>query len=71
MCRDVMTISVNGDDREVPDGITVAGLLADLGLTERRVAVAVNRDVVTRSQHAAHALGEGDRVEVVHAVQGG
>ena len=52
-------------------GLTVAALLAELDLGERRVAVAVNRDVVVRAEHPQHQLSEGDRVEIVHAVQGG
>jgi sulfur carrier protein len=64
-------ISVNGQERDVADGLTVSGLLATLGLRERRVAVAVNREVVPRAEHGACVLHDGDRIELVHAVQGG
>ncbi|MGH8355533.1 MAG: sulfur carrier protein ThiS [Pseudomonas sp.] len=66
-----MHIQLNGESFELPDGQTVADLLARLELTGRRVAVELNLDIVPRSQHAATALTEGDRVEVVHAIGGG
>jgi sulfur carrier protein len=66
-----MTISVNGEAREVRDGDSIAAVLEQLGLAGRRVAVAVNREVVPRASHDQHALAEGDKVEIVQAVQGG
>jgi len=62
---------VNGETRCVPEGCTVAGLLGHLGLDARRLAVAVNRDVVPRTRFAAHPLRAGDRVEILEAVGGG
>lgn len=64
-------ISVNGEARELCAGTTVSELLRALGLGERRVAVAVNRNVIRRCDLAAHALAAGDRVEVLEAVGGG
>ena len=64
-------IRVNGDDRRVPDGCSVAGLIGLLGLEGRRVAVAVNRSVVPRSTYTRHPLEPGDRVEILEAVGGG
>ncbi len=66
-----MEITVNGVAREVPDGISVQGLVAHLGFTEGPVAVEVNREIVPRAQHGATALKGGDEVEVVHFVGGG
>ena len=66
-----MRITVNGSPREVADGITIQAMLEQLELQRTRVAVAVNKDVVPRAQHAEHRLAEGDRVEIVQAVQGG
>jgi sulfur carrier protein len=51
--------------------MTVAALLHDMGLAERRVAVEVNREIVPRSRHGEHQLKENDRVEVVFAIGGG
>lgn len=66
-----MRIQLNGEPFELPDGESVAALLARLDLAGRRVAVELNLDIVPRSQHDATALREGDQVEVVHAIGGG
>ena len=66
-----MDILLNGAPASFPDGSTVATLLAETGLGERRVAVEVNGGIVPRSAHPQHALREGDRVEIVHALGGG
>ena len=66
-----MRVFVNGEEREVPDRVTVTGLLAAIEVTAERVAVEVNREIVPRSLHAEHALGEGDRIEIVTMVGGG
>lgn len=66
-----MQVFVNGEARSVAPEASVAMLLEELGLAQLRVAVAVNQSVVPRSRHAAVVLREGDRVEIVHAVQGG
>ena len=66
-----MQVTVNGAPREVPDGVTVRGLVEHLGLTEGPVAVEVNREIVPRARHAEHRVSPGDEVEVVHFVGGG
>ncbi|MFI8381424.1 sulfur carrier protein ThiS [Pseudomonas sp. NPDC079086] len=66
-----MHVQLNGEAFELPDDTTVAELIDRLDLAGRRVAVELNLDIVPRSQHAATALREGDRVEVVHAIGGG
>jgi len=66
-----MQVTLNGEVREVPDGITVAGLLAHLGIKAPRVAVEVNETVVTRADHGARMLRAGDAVEIVAFVGGG
>ena len=66
-----MLIQLNGESFELPDGETVADLLARQELTGRRVAVELNLDIVPRSQHAETVLKAGDHVEVVHAIGGG
>lgn len=64
-------IIVNGDPRNVAAGTTVAGLVGDLGLGDRRVAVERNREVVPRAQHATTVLAANDRLEIVTFVGGG
>jgi sulfur carrier protein len=66
-----MHVSINGEVREVPEGTTVAGLLALLGVRAPRVAVEVNEVVVTRAEHDARTLHAGDAVEIVAFVGGG
>ena len=68
-----MQILVNGAERSLPEGSTVEELLATLGAPDsgRGVAVAVNGEVVPRSQWGASELSPGVRVEVLTAVQGG
>jgi sulfur carrier protein len=52
-------------------GSTLEDLVAALGLDRRRVAVAVNRDVVSRRSFATRRLAAGDRIEILEAVGGG
>ena len=66
-----MKLKVNGEARELPDGSTVAQLLAALNVTVGRVAVEVNTAVVRRARHEQHRLAEGDQVEIVTFVGGG
>lgn len=66
-----MRIHLNGEPRAVPEGTTVAGLIAQVGIEPAVVAVELNRDVVRRARHADTRLSEGDRVEIVTIVGGG
>jgi len=67
----MMQLVVNGQGTEVPDGLTVRGLLEHLGLTDGPVAVERNRAVVPRAEHPATLLNAGDSLELVHLVGGG
>ncbi len=66
-----MTVWVNGEAREVSDGLTLAGLLSALELGGPGVAVEVNAAVVRRALHAEHRLQPDDRIEIVTFVGGG
>jgi sulfur carrier protein len=67
-----MNVVVNGSEREMRDGATIEELLRLMELQGARgVAVARNGDVVLRAQWEQTPLEPGDRVEVLHAVQGG
>ena len=66
-----MTIWVNGQPREVPEGMNLTALLASLEIGGPGVAVEVNAEVVRRARHAEHRLTDGDRVEIVTFVGGG
>ena len=66
-----MEVFVNGEARELQEGMTVTQLLEVMDLTAKRLAVEVNLEIVPRSAHMTHVLRPGDRVEVVHAIGGG
>lgn len=66
-----MIIQLNGEPYTVSEGTSIADLLIALELTERRVAVEVNLEIVPRSQHATTVLQANDQVEVVQAIGGG
>jgi sulfur carrier protein len=66
-----MNLTVNGEAKTFPDGLTVRGLVEALSLTEGPVAVERNREVVPRAQHADTVLLDQDVIEIVHLVGGG
>jgi len=66
-----MEIVLNGTATEVPDGATAAELVEQLGLTGKRIAMEVNREILPRSRYAEQPLAPGDQVEIVHAIGGG
>ncbi|MFD7493331.1 sulfur carrier protein ThiS [Streptomyces sp. NPDC059832] len=66
-----VSVSVNGEVRLLAAGTTLDTLVATLTAARSGVAAAVNETVVPRGQWSAAALRDGDRVEVLTAVQGG
>ena len=66
-----MQIHLNGESREVAEGLLLAALLDEAGLAGRRVAIEVNGEIIPRGRHASHLLSKGDRIEIVHALGGG
>ena len=66
-----MKITLNGEERDVAEGTTLAGLLEELGIDPRALAVERNREIAPRGSYATTPLAEGDRIEVVHFVGGG
>ena len=64
-------ILLNGEARRLSAGATVLDLLSGLGRDPRTVAVERNGEIVRRSDYGATVLAAGDRLEVVHFVQGG
>ncbi len=67
----MIRIDVNGAERELSAGTTLAGLIEELGLRPETVAIELNRTLVTRARHAQTELSAGDRVEIVTLVGGG
>ncbi len=66
-----MYIHVNGQPRDVSEGMTVAGLLQALELTARKVAVEVNLEILDKQDFDGRLLNEGDRVEIMSFIGGG
>ena len=64
-------VVINGEVRNIPDGLTVETLLDHLELGKDRVAVEVNRSIVKRQDWAAQSLKSGDTLEIVRFVGGG
>ncbi|MFH8569627.1 sulfur carrier protein ThiS [Streptomyces sp. Pv4-95] len=71
MSAPTVSVSVNGESRDVPAGLTLDRLVATLSKAPAGVAAAVNETVVPRTRWPLTPLGDGDRVEVLTAVQGG
>ncbi|WP_437187636.1 sulfur carrier protein ThiS [Planctomicrobium sp. SH668] len=66
-----MQIFVNGESRKVATGTTVTGLLEELELDPRFLAVERNQVLIPRQSHATCTLREGDEIEIVTLVGGG
>ncbi|MGX1269442.1 sulfur carrier protein ThiS [Streptomyces phaeoluteigriseus] len=66
-----MKISVNGERREVAPGTALDSVVRSLTPAPSGVAAALNETVVPRARWSATALSDGDRVEILTAVQGG
>lgn len=66
-----ISITLNGDERAVPAGLSLTGLLTWLELDPRKVAVERNLEIAPRSAYDAIRLESGDRLEIVHFVGGG
>jgi sulfur carrier protein len=66
-----MKIQVNGEDRDVPEGMTVAGLARQLDVRPDRVAVEVNLQILDRQEFDRCELREGDHVEIISFIGGG
>ena len=66
-----MKATINGEVRELPDGMTVERLLAHIEAPQRGIAVAKNDRVVRRTTFAHEVVQDGDRIEIIRAVAGG
>ena len=66
-----MKLQINGEERETAEGLTLAALLEQLGMKADRVAVELNREIVSRQLWPQTRLQSGDRLEIVQFVGGG
>ena len=67
-----MNLVINGEDHhDLPEPLTVADLIAHLGLPEKKIAIERNREIVSKSTFETTELSEGDRLEIIHFIGGG
>lgn len=69
--KEILWLLLNGERREVADGVSLAQLIDTLGLAPERIAIELNQSVVRRAEWARTELKENDRIEIVHFVGGG
>jgi thiamine biosynthesis protein ThiS len=67
----LMMVNLNGENKAVRQGITIAELLAELQIVPERVAVELNFNILDRSDFSSARLSEGDRLEIISFVGGG
>lgn len=67
----MINLFINGESRQFPASLSVAGLVESLDLQGKRVAIERNGEIVPRSQYPETKLDDGDRLEIVVAVGGG
>ena len=66
-----MLLNINGEDKRLSASHTVAEMVRELEIDVPHFAVALNYNVVPKSQYESTPLNDGDKVEIVHAVGGG
>ena len=66
-----MQIILNGTEKNFQDQISIATLIKELRLDERKIAVERNREIVPRNAFNSVSLCEGDKIEIVHFIGGG
>jgi sulfur carrier protein len=64
-------VTLNGDNRQIREGLTVLDLLSDLGLHPRLIVVEHNREILDRDLYSQTEVRDGDTLELVHFVGGG
>lgn len=67
----MITITLNGEQQDIPEGSTVEDMLDTVGAEKHRVAVVVNENIVNPEQRNGTVLRENDQVEVLAFVEGG
>ena len=67
----MIEVTVNGAAQRLERPMEISSLLETLKLTDKKVAVERNGEIVPKSAHASTVLADGDRLEIVVAVGGG
>ena len=68
---EMITITLNGEQRDIHDGSTVDDILSTIGAEKQRVAVVVNENIIYPEKRSSLVLRENDQVEVLSFVEGG
>lgn len=66
-----MQVTVNGEPRELPEGARVGELLRQLELENRKLAVEINREIISKDEYPSRRIAPGDAIEIVHFIGGG
>ncbi|MFH1228060.1 MAG: sulfur carrier protein ThiS [Planctomycetota bacterium] len=66
-----MQIIVNGEKKELAEGLTIKGLLDKSGIVTNQVAVEVNLNIISKNEFDKHVINKGDKVEIISFVGGG
>jgi thiamine biosynthesis protein ThiS len=66
-----LLVTINGEAREIEEGLTVSDLLPLLELKAERLAIEVNRNIIRRALWTQTPLADGDKIEIVQFVGGG
>lgn len=66
-----MRVVINGKPRELARPLPISELIAELGLSGKRLAVEINGEILPRSRHGETRVRDGDRLEIVQAIGGG
>lgn len=67
----MMQIVINGELKLVSEKLTAQQLLQELGITEQKLALEINEEIIPRSSLCEHVIQPGDTVEIIHAIGGG
>ena len=67
----MITIHLNGEQRDCDTNTNIDQLVTQLGLQDKRLAVEINQEIIPRSAFLQHALQDQDKVEIVQAIGGG
>jgi len=67
----MITIVLNGEDKSIESSTTIQQLLQSLEIENKRLAVEINQEIISRSHFNNHVLCESDKVEIVQAIGGG
>jgi len=66
-----MLITINGEEKNIQEGLTIAGLLLELKINPRGTAVEIDREIIPRARHGERAIKDGEAIEIIRMVGGG